>query len=129
MYPAEASLDPEQAACKAELDHLLEAAVLNLPEPLRAVVVLRDIEELSTSDTAAALDITEDNAKVRLHRGRTLLQDWLVTRVGSNARNAFPFMGERCDRVVQNVFAMLAESPNGESQFGNCFGLVDSNSP
>jgi RNA polymerase sigma-70 factor, ECF subfamily len=60
MYPAEPSLDPQQTASKADLGHLLEEGVLVLPEQFRAVVMLRDMEELSTSDTAAALDLTED---------------------------------------------------------------------
>jgi hypothetical protein len=69
--------------------------------------MLRDVEELSTSETAAALDLTEQNVKVRLHRGRAMLRGWLFARVGTNARNAFPFMGVRCDRVVYGVFARL----------------------
>ena len=61
MYPAEPSLDPEQTASKADPGHLLEEAVVGLPEQFRAVVMLRDMEELSTSDTAAVLDLTEGN--------------------------------------------------------------------
>jgi RNA polymerase sigma-70 factor (ECF subfamily) len=78
--------------------------------------MLRDVEELSTSETAAALDLTENNVKVRLHRGRAMVRGWLLARVGSNARRAFPFMGVRCDRVVHGVFARLAELSSDQPQ-------------
>ncbi len=116
MNVAETSLDPEQRASMAELGHFLESAVLDLPDQYRTVVMLRDIEELSTADTAAALELTEENVKVRLHRGRAMAKDWLLQRVGASAKDAFPFMGARCDRVVREVFARLGEL--GESQAG-----------
>jgi RNA polymerase sigma-70 factor (ECF subfamily) len=109
MEMAEPSLNPELLASKAELGHLLEDAVLALPEPLRCVVVLRDVEELSTTETAEALEITEENVKVRLHRGRALMRGWLFQHVGARAKEAFPFMGERCDRVVCGVFSQLSQ--------------------
>jgi RNA polymerase sigma-70 factor, ECF subfamily len=107
MNMAETPLDPEQHASRAELGHLLEEALLGLPVRLRTVVMLRDVEELSTAETAEVLDISEDNVKVRLHRGRAMARDWLYTRAGANGKDAFPFMGERCDLVVRNVFSKL----------------------
>ncbi|MBS1842553.1 MAG: RNA polymerase sigma factor [Acidobacteria bacterium] len=107
MNMVETSLDPEQSASKAELGHLLEEAVLGLPEAYRAVVMLRDVEELSTAETAEALDLTEENVKIRLHRGHAMMREMLFERVGTKAKAAFPFMGERCDRVVAGVFARL----------------------
>lgn len=116
MNMVETSLDPEQSASTAELGDLLEAALLGLPLQYRAVLILRDVEEMSTIETAAALDLTEENVKVRLHRGRAMLRSWLFDRVGANAKNAFPFMGARCDRVVHAVFARLASPLAGPSQ-------------
>jgi RNA polymerase sigma-70 factor (ECF subfamily) len=116
MNMVETSLDPEQCASKAELGHLLEEAVLGLPAQYRTVVMLRDIEELSTSETAAALDLTEQNVKVRLHRGRAMVRGWFFARVGPEAKNAFPFMGVRCDRVVHRVFARLTEMSTDHPQ-------------
>jgi hypothetical protein len=58
-------------------------------------------------ETAEALEISEDNVKIRLHRGRAMVRGWLFHRVGTKAKDAFPFMGARCDRVVHNVFARL----------------------
>jgi RNA polymerase sigma-70 factor (ECF subfamily) len=110
MNIAETSPNPEQTASTAELGDLLEQALLGLPEEFRTVVMLRDVEEMSTSETAAALDLTEENVKVRLHRGHEKMRGWLFSRVGTGAKNAFPFMGGRCDRVVGGVFARLADS-------------------
>jgi RNA polymerase sigma-70 factor (ECF subfamily) len=107
MKMAESSPDPEQGASIAELGHLLEEAVLDLPEQYRTVVMLRDIEEMSTEETAAVLGLSEQNVKVRLHRGRARVRNWLFVRVGARVKDAFPFMGARCDRVVEGVFAQL----------------------
>jgi RNA polymerase sigma-70 factor, ECF subfamily len=107
MSPVETSPDPEQTASHTELARLLADAVLELPTQYRSVIMLRDIEEMSTADTAAALDLTEENVKVRLHRGHAMMRDRLSARVGAQGKHAFPFMGERCDRVVTRVFARL----------------------
>jgi RNA polymerase sigma-70 factor (ECF subfamily) len=116
MNVVETSPDPEQSASRAELRQLLEEAVLGLPEQYRTVIMLRDIEGLSTAETAAALELTEDNVKVRLHRGRAIARGWIFERVGAKAKDAFPFMGERCDRVVRSVLerlpAISAEHPS-----------------
>jgi RNA polymerase sigma-70 factor (ECF subfamily) len=109
MNVVETSPDPEESASRAELSQLLEEAVLGLPEQYRAVIMLRDVEGLSTAETAAALELTEDNVKVRLHRGRAMARGWIFERVGAKAKNAFPFMGVRCDRVVRVVLKRLAE--------------------
>ena len=107
MDIAETSPDPEQNASTAELGHLLEEALLALPEKYRTVVMLRDVEELSTSETAEALDLSEENVKIRLHRGHEMARGWLFARVGTKAKSSFPFMGVRC--VVHGVFARLAD--------------------
>ena len=102
------SPDPEQSASGAQLRGLLEEAVLDLPEHYRIVIMLRDIEELSTAETADALDLTEHNVKIRLHRGHGMIRSWLFERIGAGAKEAFPFMGVRCNRVVEGVFNRLA---------------------
>jgi RNA polymerase sigma-70 factor, ECF subfamily len=110
------SPDPEQSASGAQLREFLEQAVLDLPEQYRTVVMLRDIEELSTAETADALDLTVENVKIRLHRGHGMIRNWLFERIGANAREAFPFMGVRCDRVVQGVFDRLTNCDTSDSQ-------------
>jgi RNA polymerase sigma-70 factor (ECF subfamily) len=68
---------PDQVLLNGELHRALDAAVAALPETLRSVFVLRDIEGLSTAETAAILDLTETNVKVRLHRARLALRERL----------------------------------------------------
>jgi RNA polymerase sigma-70 factor (ECF subfamily) len=110
------SPDPEQSASGAQLRGLLEEAVLGLPEHYRIVIMLRDIEELSTAETADALDLTEDNVKIRLHRGHGMIRSWLFERIGAGAKEAFPFMGVRCNRVVEGVFNRLAAAHSSNPQ-------------
>ena len=49
---------------------MLESAIGELPENYRSVILLRDVEEFSTPETAQILDVTEDVVKTRLHRAR-----------------------------------------------------------
>jgi RNA polymerase sigma-70 factor, ECF subfamily len=107
MSAVESSPDPEQRASMAEVSHLLEEAILGLPNHYRTVVMMRDVEQMSTSETAAALRLSEENVKVRLHRGHAMMRGWLFARVGQDGKSAFPFMGERCDRMVTRVFARI----------------------
>jgi RNA polymerase sigma-70 factor (ECF subfamily) len=69
---------PEEELEKAELREELERAIRELPEKMRAVFVLRELENLSTEDVAAALGISEDVVKTRLHRARLRLRELLA---------------------------------------------------
>ena len=69
--------------------------------------MLRDVEEMSTTDTANILEITEENVKVRLHRARALLRKGLYARAGIERKEVFNFHAVRCDRVVKNVFERI----------------------
>ena len=54
-------------------------AIANLPDDARAVVLLRDVEGLSTKETAAVLGISENTVKVRLHRAHARLRELVST--------------------------------------------------
>jgi RNA polymerase sigma-70 factor, ECF subfamily len=69
---------PSVALEKKELREKVREAVQHLPEIYREVVVLRDLEELNQEETAAALEIPISLVKVRLHRGRMMMQKKLV---------------------------------------------------
>lgn len=103
---------PEQQVSSSETLRLLEHAVAALPEIYRTVFVLRDVEEMDTGDTAAVLNISEENVKTRLHRARALLRKKLYAQAGACAREAFSFHAVRCDRVVQNVFLRIRDAGN-----------------
>lgn len=102
-----ATSDPESEAASSEVSRLLESSIESLPEDYRTVVMLRDVEQLSTSETAECLSISEDNVRVRLHRGHAMLRKEIYARAGTSAKDAFPFNAVRCDRVVAAVFAKL----------------------
>jgi len=74
---ADWSVLPEQGALDAEMKQALHRAIRELPDSYRSVVLLRDMEELSTEETAHILDLTEDNVKTRLHRARLALRQKL----------------------------------------------------
>ncbi|MDX1983596.1 MAG: sigma-70 family RNA polymerase sigma factor [Bryobacteraceae bacterium] len=61
---------PDEQLLQGELKQKVQAAIAGLPEIYRMVILLRDMEELSTSETAEVLDINEDLVKTRLHRAR-----------------------------------------------------------
>src|SRR5262245_44445234 len=100
--------DPESDAASSQWHALLQRAIDRLPASFRTVVMLRDVEGMSTSETAECLSISEDNVKARLHRAHRALRDRLYADASVSARDAFPFHAPRCDRVVAGVFARLA---------------------
>jgi RNA polymerase sigma-70 factor (ECF subfamily) len=95
--------DPEQQASASELRDVLEREVAALPDTFRTVLVLRDVEGLSTAETAASLDISEDLVKQRLRRARGVLRDQLYRRAGVTLQSIFTFGNARCDRLVAVV--------------------------
>lgn len=99
--------DPEQLAANSEIRRLIENAIDALPDAFRAVFVLRDVEQLNTAETAAALNLRPETVKTRLHRGRALLQEALSEHIAASAGTAFPFAGERCDRIVAHVLRRI----------------------
>jgi RNA polymerase sigma-70 factor, ECF subfamily len=68
---------PDEQLLGKERQDVLNTALAALPDTLRSVFVLRDIEGLSTAETAEALGLTEANVKVRLHRARLALREKL----------------------------------------------------
>lgn len=98
---------PERDLQGRELQAALRGAVEALPDPLRTVFCLRDIEGLSTEQTADALGLSIENVRVRLHRARRNLRGALDERIGREVRRLYLFEAPRCDRMVESVFARL----------------------
>jgi len=69
----------ENGIVNAPLVALVHEQIEKLPEVQRAVVTLRDVEGLSTTEVASLLDITEVNVRVILHRGRSLVRSAIET--------------------------------------------------
>jgi RNA polymerase sigma-70 factor (ECF subfamily) len=111
MFPGvTASPDPETAAARGQVRRLLEQAVDDLPEPFRLVFVMRDIEDLSTEETATSLSIRPETVKTRLHRARRLLREALDEKLSLALKDTFPFDGARCTRIADRVMARVART-------------------
>ena len=105
--PGPTAESPEELAASREFRRILERAVDTLPSKHRAVFVMRDIEGMSGSEVSEALDISEVDVRVALYRARTRIKAWLGTVADHATTEAFGFAGERCDRIVREVFARL----------------------
>ncbi len=72
---------PEDRALKAELERVVREAIRELPEIYQSVLLLRDIEGLSTAEAAEVLEVSEEVVKTRLHRARLAVRrklDWYL---------------------------------------------------
>ena len=72
---------PSEAIERDEVRNSIQQAVAQLPDVYRQVFLLRDVEELTTSETAEALNISIPSVKVRLHRARMMLQKQLAPQL------------------------------------------------
>ena len=85
----------------------VENEIASLPDSYRSVLMLREVEGLSTAETAEILGVNDDVIKQRLHRARTMLRDNLYKRAGLTFDGVFTFGQSRCDRMVAGVMARI----------------------
>jgi RNA polymerase sigma-70 factor (ECF subfamily) len=100
-------VQPERAAMRSEMRHLMEARIDGLPEAFRTVFMLRAVEESSVEEVAAALGIPEATVRSRFFRARGLLREGLSRDADVATSDAFAFAGARCDRIVAGVLTRL----------------------
>ncbi len=81
---------PEAIANRKETQELLAGALERLEEKYLEAFLLRDVEGLSTEDTAKALGISEANARIRLFRSRLMLRELLTRTLGDEKNRLFP---------------------------------------
>ena len=111
MAGSETSQSPEAETMRTQIAKLLERAVANLPEALRPVFVLREIEGLSVEETAEALQIPTGTVKTRLMRSRHRLQRELDPEIREALQDTFPFAGRDCDALTERVLAKFLSRP------------------
>jgi len=104
----EKSESPMAATLRAEIRRLLERRIDELPMAFRSVFVLREVEEMSVEETAAALGIPAATVRTRLFRARALLRQALDREMDLVTGDVFGFAGARCDRIVAAVLARVA---------------------
>jgi RNA polymerase sigma-70 factor (ECF subfamily) len=105
---AASDVAPDADLARARLGALLETCLANIPQGNREVMVLRDVLELDTAETAACLGLSEEAVRVRLHRARAAIAAALTEQLADHAREIYQFDGERCDRVTAHVMRNIS---------------------
>ena len=75
--------NPHKLAERSDRRRIVRQAIDQLPPDYRLVVILRDLEQLSTTEAARILEISEGALRVRLHRARQALRALLEKHFGS----------------------------------------------
>jgi len=104
---------PNQWVQNRELKQIIESSLSRLPKEYRLVFSLREIMGLRISETAALLDISPANVKVRLHRAKSMLKNEMIRHY--SPRDLFEFHLEYCDRIVVQVMKKIKSLRNESS--------------
>jgi len=105
----EPGTSPEEMVAERQLRTALEKAIDGLEPAHRTVLVMRDVEDMSSAAVAACLGISEGAARVRLHRARERLRK-RIESTSTDLAKSFGFDGTRCDRIVSRVLARAARA-------------------
>ena len=97
--------NPVDQLSKQQVNKWLEQSIIDLPEKYRLVYVTREVNEMSTEETANALGLSEENVKVRLHRAKSLIRESLMKNVKSE--ELFSFGSKRCEALADRVMERL----------------------
>ncbi|HEV2832100.1 MAG TPA: sigma-70 family RNA polymerase sigma factor, partial [Hanamia sp.] len=95
----------EKYVMNKELKHVIENALQQIPHNYRMVFTLRELNGFSVSETAAALNILENNVKVRLNRAKSMLRTQIEKMY--SPEEIYEFNLVYCDSMVKNVMAKI----------------------
>ena len=90
-----------------EIQRVVEYAIDELPDAFRMVFIARVMEGMSMEETAELLGVKPETVKTRLHRARTMLRENVEKKIGPVVMDAFPFAGQRCERLTEAVLKRL----------------------
>jgi RNA polymerase sigma-70 factor, ECF subfamily len=119
------TLNPEADVLRSESNQRLREAVLKVPPMYRMVLVLHDMEGLTTSEVARVAGLREGTVRVRLHRARLMVRQHLarmakahgvVARIHASAEPEPPKRPRRC----REMFASLSDYMDGLVQEARC---------
>lgn len=96
-----------------EMKAILEKAVADLPLAYRTVYLLRDIQQLSTAETAKCLGVSVVAAKVKLHRARALIKEKLLATAAGTELFAYDL--RYCNALTRRVMAVIEEEERKKS--------------
>jgi len=125
MLMQDVSMSPEGSASLAEQEAILQKAVLLIPIPLRLVLVLHDMEELTTEEVAQVLGLQPGTVRVRLHRARLAVRKamskqerpWDSTGRWITERQP---LAKRRPSECTDLFAQLSEYLDGRTEPRTC---------
>lgn len=95
----------QEMLMQKEINETLQQAILELPFKYRSVFILREVQLLSTDETAEYLDLTPQNVKVRLLRSKSMLRDLLSK--SEAAKELFDFHLSRCDGMTRKIMNII----------------------
>lgn len=105
MFENQQSTDTFKSVINRELTHVIGNALTQIPVDYRMVFLLRELNGMSTAETAEALDITEANVKVRLSRARQMLRKMIEKMY--KPEDIFEFNLIYCDSMVNKVMKTI----------------------
>jgi RNA polymerase sigma-70 factor (ECF subfamily) len=97
------AIEPIDTLASEQLRNLLEKAIDQLPVSNRCVYMMRAVQQLSTSETALSLDVSEDVVKTRYLRAKRQLQKIFEVHIEKTGLSLHEFDGNRCDSIVLKV--------------------------
>jgi RNA polymerase sigma-70 factor (ECF subfamily) len=98
---------PDIVVAREQIRKLLEQAVAELPDVFRTAFILREVEGLTTEETAEILNVPIATVKTRLFRSRRHLREKLAPELRSALTGAFPFAGGDCAALTAHVLQKL----------------------
>src|SRR5579872_2633638 len=129
---ADVAAGPESKVLAAEQHQLLHQAILRVPAALRIVLVLHDMEELSTEQVAQVLSLRQGTVRIRLHRARLSVRKEMsevLDGISKERKHPGPFASERKGARTKsaqppaecrNLFANLSEYLDGRIEPLTC---------
>lgn len=123
---------PEAGLLRMEEHQILHSVVLRLPPSLRVVLVLHDMEELTTDDVAQILGLRPGTVRVRLHRARLMVRKEMSEHIRTNMEEAasLPLLAEPASQKRSNgskssmecreLFSQLSEYLDGRVEPLTC---------
>lgn len=97
--------DTNKTVMNRELTQIIQHAILQIPLDYRMVFSLREINGLSSAETAEALDISQANVKVRLNRAKAMLRKQIERMY--NGEEIFEYNLIHCDKMVDRVMSVI----------------------
>jgi RNA polymerase sigma factor (sigma-70 family) len=101
----------QKSLMQKEMKEMMQEAILELPLKYRTVFMCREVEHLSTEQTAELLSISTQNVKVRLLRAKAMIRKELLQTLAG--QELFEFFAIRCDQVVINVLQGIKSKEQG----------------